>query len=42
MVKTSKDADARRTQRLTTAVFTVCYPTEVAELGRPSAPRTLD
>ena len=29
MVTTSKDADARRTQRLTTAVFAVCYPTEV-------------
>ena len=31
MVTTSKDADARRTQRLTTAVFAVCYPTEVTE-----------
>ena len=29
MVKTSKDADARRTQILTTAVFAGCYPTEV-------------
>ena len=27
MVTTSKDADARLTQRLTTAVFAVCYPT---------------
>ena len=31
MVTTSKDADARRTQILTTAVFAVCYPTEVTE-----------
>ena len=31
MVTTSKDTDARRTQRLTTAVFAVCYPTEVTE-----------
>ena len=29
MVTTSKDADARRTKRLTTAVFAVCYPTEM-------------
>ena len=27
MVTTSKDADVRLTQRLTTAVFAVCYPT---------------
>ena len=41
MVKTSKDADTRRTQRLTTAVFTVCYPTEVnvgAEDATPPFP----
>ena len=31
MVTTSKDADARLTQRLTTAVFAVCYPTGVTE-----------
>ena len=31
MVKTSKDAGTRRTQKLTTAVFTVCYPTGVTE-----------
>ena len=38
---TSKDTDARRTQRLTTAVFTVCYPTEVnvgAEDATPPFP----
>ena len=41
MVTTSKDADARRTQRLTTAVFAVCYPTEVnvgAEDATPPFP----
>ena len=27
MVTTSKDADVRLTQRLTTAAFAVCYPT---------------
>ena len=31
MVTTSKDADARLTQRLTTAVFAVCHPTGVTE-----------
>ena len=31
MVTNSKDADARLTQRLTTAVFAVCHPTGVTE-----------
>ena len=31
MVTTSKDAAARLTQRLTTAVSAVCYPTGVTE-----------
>ena len=31
MVTPSKETGARRTQRLTTAVFAVCYPTGVTE-----------
>ena len=31
MVTTSKDVDARLTQRLSTAVFAVCHPTGVTQ-----------